>query len=87
MPWDRMKLQSDVECIAQRAGISDRLLYSKFPEDILGYLRGGKPNKISASASCVIKYVCKDLHECLASPDLRLVQGQDSSVQHVPGDE
>ena len=87
MPWDRMKLQSDVECIAQREGISDRLLYSKFPEDILGYLRGGKPNKISASPSCVTNSVCKDLHECLASPHLRLVHGQDSSVQHAPGDE
>ena len=80
-----MKLQSDVECIAQREGISDRLLNSKFPEDILGYLRGGKPNKISASPSCVTNSVCKDLHECLASPDLRLVQGQDSSGQPAPG--
>ena len=32
MPWDRMKLQGDGECIAQREGISARLLYSKFPE-------------------------------------------------------
>ena len=32
MPWDRMKLQGDGECTAQREGISARLLYSKFPE-------------------------------------------------------